>query len=646
MKGRLAFIVALTFGCSSGSEVDYSGPVAGWPEYGAAKGGGRYSPLTQITRQNVDELEIAWTYHTGDYADGSASLAPSSFQNTPILVEDTLYICTPFNRVIALDAETGAERWSYDPEVDTTELYVTACRGVTFWDDPQASTGASCARRIFMGTLDARLIALDAQSGRPCEDFGQGGEVDLRRNIGPIGPGEYGVTSPPVVARDLVVTGTLVLDNRRVDAPSGVVRAFDARSGELRWSWNPVPPGLNPVQDDPVRDVSIYRRGTPNVWSIMSVDEERGLIFAPTGNASPDYYAADRRGLDYYASSVVALHASSGQVVWHFKTVNRDVWDYDVSSQPTLFEFPGGRDPTPALVQATKMGHLFFLNRESGEPIFEVVERPVPQGGVPGEVLAPTQPFPTRPPPIHPGEPLTPDDAWGVTFWDRGKCRERIAAARSEGIFTPPSLEGSIHYPGMSGGVNWGSPAIDPKRGILVVNTTRVATHVKMVPRAEVTPEQMATKYGFEPALGSRYALERSVLFSPLGAPCNPPPWGTLVGIDIASGEILWDVPLGTTRDIAPFPYWRKLGVPNMGGPMITGSGLVFIGAASDDFLRAFDSETGEELWKGRLPAGGQATPMTYRTSADRKQFVVIAAGGHGLMRTSGGDAIVAFSLP
>ena len=402
MGFRYALGVVLVLGCSGSSEIDYSGPVAGWPEYGAAKGGGHYSPLSQIHKGNVAELEIAWTYHTGDYADGSSSLAPSSFENTPIVIEDTLYLCTPFNRVIALDAETGYERWTFDPKVDTSNLYLQVCRGVTAWDDPQREMGESCARRIFMGTLDARLIALDALTGRPCEDFGTRGEVDLGQGIGRVDPGEYGVSSPPVVVRDLVVTGSMVLDNRRVDAPAGVVRAYDVRSGELRWSWNPMPPGQVPTELDLATGERVHRKGTANVWSIMSVDAERGLIFAPTGNTSPDYYGGDRHGFDYYSSSVVALHVSSGQVIWRFKTVNHDVWDYDVPAQPTLFEFTRGREKIPALVQGTKMGHLFFLNRESGVPIFDVVERPVPLGDVPGEVLAPTQPFPTKPPPIHP----------------------------------------------------------------------------------------------------------------------------------------------------------------------------------------------------------------------------------------------------
>jgi quinoprotein glucose dehydrogenase len=343
---------------------------------------------------------------------------------------------------------------------------------------------------------------------------------------------------------------------------------------------------------------------------------------------------------------VVALDAASGAVRWHFQTVHHDVWDYDVPSQPVLFAYPAGDTSIPALVQATKMGHLFFLDRRDGTPIFPVVEREVPQGAVAGDALAHTQPFPTKPAPVHPGEPLRPEDAFGFTFWDRGKCREAIESARSEGIFTPPSLQGSIHYPGMLGGVNWGSVAIDPARGVLVVNSSRVATYVRLIPRDEVTPEQRAAKYGYEPAEGTPYAVERRPLLSPLGAPCNPPPWGTLVGIDLASGEKLWESVLGTSRDMAPWPFWLPTGTPNQGGPIVTASGLVFIAAATDDFLRAFDTRSGEELWRGRLPAGGQATPMTYRLREDGRQYVVIAAGGHGIMGTRLGDAVVAFALP
>ncbi len=645
---RLATLVAAAaLACAPPVEVASGGPVAGWPEYGATPGGTRHSLLTQITPDNVRALEVAWTYRHGDVEDGSQGPGVrSSFQATPILVDDALVFCTPFDRVIALDAATGEERWSYDPEVARDGMYLLNCRGVASWLDVRTAPGAACRRRVFLGTLDARLIALDASSGQPCEGFGDGGTVDLREGIGDVQPGEYGMTSPPAVIGDRVITGAMVLDNRRVDAPSGVVRAWDARSGRRLWAWDPVPPGA--ASGDP--DGSGYRRGTANAWTPFAVDGDLGLVYAPTGNTSPDYYGGQRDGLDFYASSLVALDAKTGLVRWHFRTVHHDLWDYDVSSQPVFVDVERDGAARPGLVQATKMGHLFFLDRRSGEPLFPVEERAVPQAGaVPGETLSPTQPFPLLPEPIHPPT-LTPEDAFGFTFWDRGRCRERIAAARSDGIFTPPSLEGTIQYPGMAGGANWGSGSVDAERGIFVINTSRMATYVRLVPRDEFDERfpDGPPAFGFEPQLGTPYALERHLLLSPFGAPCNPPPWGTLVAIDVASGERRWEVPLGTARDMAPFPIWLLApdGVPGVGGPITTASGLTFIGAATDRYLRAFRTETGEELWRGRLPHGAQATPMTYRLSRDSRQLVVVAAGGHGLIPGSPGDALVAFALP
>jgi quinoprotein glucose dehydrogenase len=622
-----------------------SGPVAGWPQYGATKGGGHDSALTQITRDNLDRLQMAWIYHTGDVAKGPG--AKSSFQTTPILVDDTLYFCSPFNRVIALDAETGAERWTFDPGVNPDDVYLLNCRGVSAWKDPQRPEGGLCAERIITGTVDARLIALDRASGQPCRDFGEEGQVDLTRGIGNTQPGEYGVTSPPAVFGDLIIVGTMILDNVRADAPGGVVRAYDARDGTLRWAWDPIIEAPAPNPADPPRTADprkSYRRGTANAWSILSVDVERGLVFVPTGNAPPDYYGADRGGLDYFSSAVIALSARTGELVWRFQTVHHDLWDLDVPAQPTLFDFKTDGTSIPALVQATKMGHLFFLNRTTGEPIFPVEERPVPGGGVPGETLSPTQPFPTRPPPLHPAS-LVPDDAFGITPWDRGVCRDHIAALRHEGIFTPPSLQGTVLYPGPGGGSNWGSVAIDRERRLLIANTSRVPFSVKLIPRAEVGDAGGWDPAGLSPMHGTPYVVETIPLMSPFGVPCSPPPWGVLTGIDIESGEVRWEVPLGTTRDLAPFPFWAGVGVPNMGGPIVTASGLTFIAASTDNYLRAFDTTTGEELWKGRLPAGGQATPMTYRTRADGRQFVVIAAGGHGNLGTALGDSLVAFAL-
>jgi quinoprotein glucose dehydrogenase len=554
---------------------------------------------------------------------------------TPILWEDTLLFCTPFNRVVALDAETGEERWSHDPEVDLENRFHLACRGVSTWRDESRAPAEACATRVVSGTLDARLIALDARTGEPCADFGSAGEVDLSLGVGQARPEEYAVTSPPAIIGGRAIVGTFVRDNYSTDVPGGVVRAYDLRTGALAWAWDPIPPGAAPEPD------GRYRRATANAWSVLSVDRERNLVFVPTGNAGPDFYGDARDGLDHYSSSVLALDASSGQVVWHFQTVHHDLWDYDVPAQPTLFDFPSDRGPLPALVQSTKMGHLFFLHRETGAPLFPVEERPVPQGAAPGEFLSPTQPFPTRPPPLHPPD-FGPEDAWGLTFWDRGKCREMLASMRHEGIFTPPSIQGSVLNPGALGGGNWGGVTIDPERKILVVNTLHMPMGTRLVPREEYDARDEGES--FSPMKGTPYGLDLFPLLSPLGAPCNAPPWGKLNAVSIATGEILYQVPLGTAQDLAPWPFSMLKGAPNLGGPISTGSGLTFIAATSDDYLRAFATATGEELWRGRLPAGGQATPMTYRRGG--RQFVVIAAGGHHILRTTPGDELMAFALP
>jgi len=625
--------------------LDHSGPTAEWREYGGDKGGMRYSPLTQITPDNVDDLELAWIYHHGDVSDGSDGTTRTSFNATPLVVDDTLYFCTGMNRVIALDPETGVERWSFDPQMKQVKLkgpYPRTCRGVAYWADPYRSAASTCSRRIFTGTLDSELIALDAATGLPCADFGTAGRVSLREGLGEGVPAwEYYPTSPPIAVRDVIVVGALVADNLRTDAPGGVVRGFDARTGALRWAWDPVPPGWTPKPGGPR-----YQTGTPNVWSILSGDEERGLVFVPTGNASPDAYGGARNGLDYYASSTIALDVDTGRVVWNFQTVHHDVWDYDVASQPVLFQLPGVGDGRPAIAQATKMGHLFLLDRETGDPLYPVEERPVPQGGVGGEVLSPTQPFPTHPPPLHPST-LTPDDAWGFTPIDRADCAKRIAAVRSEGIFTPPSLGGTLQFPGAGGGANWGSVSIDPNRRVLYINQMRAAQLVWLIERDEfagLNPDAVVYPDELYPQAGTPYGLKKAPLLSNFGAPCNPPPWGTLTAVDLASGEVLWVSTLGSTRDMAPFPLWFDLGSPNLGGSITTATGVIFIGATTDKFLRAFDATDGREIWKQRLPYTANATPLTYRLRPDGKQYVVVASGGHGWSEP--GDALMAFALP
>jgi quinoprotein glucose dehydrogenase len=618
-----------------------------WPHYGNDAGGTRYAPAAQVTKANVRDLEIVWEVKHGDVIEHDAGLSTTSaFEATPILVDGTLYVCTPFNRVLALDPQTGSERWAYDPKVDITQNWSNqlTCRGVASWRDAAAPADAACRHRILTNTVDARLVALDAATGRPCAGFGDDGTVDLNPGVGEQAwRGEYSVTSAPTLAGDLVVVGSAVGDNARIEAPSGVVRAYDVRTGALAWAWDLAPPDAEGLAR---AEGTGYVLSTPNVWAPMSYDAARDLLFVPTGNPTPDYASGHRQGLDHHGSSTVALRGATGEVVWSFQTVHHDLWDFDVPAQPTLFGLRRGGEELPAVVQPTKMGTLFFFHRETGAPLFPIEERPVPTDAAPeGYVVSPTQPFPVKPPPLV-RHSLTPDDAWGFTPYDRGVCRDKIAALRFDGIFTPPSEQGTLMVPGNAGGSNWGGVAVDPERQILVANTQDLPWAVQLIPRAEF-PGPSGREFGVEyaPQTGTPYGMSRRILDSPFGVPCNPPPWGELHGVDLASGEIRWSVPLGTLRDLVPLlPITYRIGVPNLGGPLVTGGGLVFIAATTDSYLRAFDIETGEELWEGRLPAGGQATPMTYL--AGGRQYVVIAAGGYGRGPMQMGDSIVAFALP
>ncbi|OHC82872.1 MAG: hypothetical protein A3G73_05130 [Rhodospirillales bacterium RIFCSPLOWO2_12_FULL_67_15] len=646
----MACLATLAVGaCGEGPKtgIDYSGPTAEWRHYGGDQGGLKYSPLTQINRGNVNALSVAWEHRSGDWSDGKNGRSKTSLQVTPLVIGDTLYYCTPYNRIFALDAESGKERWVFDPAIRTKKLktfYAPNCRGVSYWADPQPGSDAVCRERIFEGTMDSELIAVDAKTGKPCAGFGKEGRVSLREGLGDVPAWEYYVTSPPIVVRDVVVVGALVADDQRSNAPSGVVRAFDVRSGALRWAWDPVPPGWKKSPEDEA--ARRYQSGTPNVWSLFSADEVRDLVFAPTGNAAPDVYGGQRKGLDHYASSVVALDAGTGVVRWHFQTVHHDLWDYDVGSQPALFQSPSVAAGVPAVAQATKTGHIFLLDRETGKPLFPVDERPVPKSDVPGELASPTQPFPTHPAPLHPTR-LGVDEAWGLTFYDRNDCRDKIARLRTEGIFTPPSARGTVMYPGPLGGANWGGVSIDPTNAILYVNMSRVAMVDQLIPRDKYDKIDK-TKYRpgtFNPMLGTPYGVKRYPLLSKLGMPCSPPPWGTLAAVDVKSGKVLWERTLGSSRDRAPWPFWLlDTGALTLGGSIVTAGGLVFIAATTEKTIRAFDATNGKELWSHRLPYTGNATPMTYRIGGKSKQFLVIAAGGHGF--TESGDALVAFALP
>lgn len=621
-----------------------------WPAYGGDHRGLRFSALDGIRRENVAELEVAWTYRHRDVATAGSPTGATSFEATPILVDGILYFPTPFSRVIALDPASGAEHWTFDPEIDRSEEYHhLAARGVAAWEDGEREEGL-CARRIFFATIDAYLLALDAATGRPCPGFGEGGRVDLNPAVGPLqARGEYGVTSPPEVVGDRVIVGSMVSDNLRTNAPSGVVRAFDARSGALRWAFDLAPPGYD-RDGRPTSDAG-YALGTPNVWAPMSSDPERDLLFVPTGNPAPDYYRGERSDLDHYGSSVLALRASTGEVVWRFQTVHHDRWDYDVPAQPTLVELEHEGERVPALVQGTKLGVLFVLDRETGEPVFGVEERPVPQQGAPGESLSPTQPIPVKPPPLL---PLRIEEVWGLTPLDRGACREALEGMRYAGPYTPPGTDWSVTYPAPTGGINWGGVAVDPRRDRLYVNTSELAMRVRLVPRAEFEAKGAE---GFDPPAspqaGTPYAMQRDVFTSPLGLPCNPPPWGRLTAVDLEAGEILWQEPFGRVSDATPIPLDWRIGLPSLGGPLVTGGGLLFLGGGAGEHLYAFDARSGEELWRGALPAGGYATPMTYRVEdaeGGARQYVVIAAGGHGVSHEQTGDklsdVLVAFALP
>jgi quinoprotein glucose dehydrogenase len=616
------------------------GGVADWPNYGRDPGGSRYAPLKQITPGNVMHLAQAWVYRTGEDYSGTPFENRAAFEATPILLGGKLYLSTQTSRVIALDPETGKELWVYDPEVDTDGISEMTSRGVSAWIDPETKRP-----RIYVGTLDARLIALDGETGKPITPFGHDGQIDLTQNVGHVDKGSYQVTSPPAVINDVVVVGSAIGDNRRVESERGIVRGFNARSGESLWTWDPIPraegdPGWDEWQPEQAKIT-----GGGNTWSILSADPARDLVFVPTGSASPDYYGGERLGSNRYANCVVALRASTGEVVWSFQLVHHDLWDYDVPSQPTLCTVYRCGEELPAVAQASKMGHLFFFHRETGEPLFPIEERPVPASDVPGEEASPTQPFPVVTPPLVPQE-LSPDEAWGLTFWDRKRARERIESLRNEGMFTPPSLRGSLQFPGAAGGTNWGSVAFDPRRRLVVVNTSRLPFAITLRPRAEFEKEGPIPGVERAGQQGTPFGMHREALLSPWGLPVNPPPWGTLAAVSTESGKLVWQVPLGTIRDLAPVPLFFNWGTPNMGGPIVTESGLVFIAATMDHYLRAFDVETGQELWRGRLPVAGQATPMTYRLSEDGKQYVVICAGGHGKMGTRVGDYVIAFALP
>ena len=641
-RPRAALLACVTLGAlaASGthgaSRAEETGP--GWPVYGGAPGGGHYTPLTQITTANVGKLKQAWVYRTGDYSASASGHRATTFEATPILAHDALYFCTPYNRVIALDADTGKPLWSHEPEPKldraNDQQYALICRGVAYWEAANPDRSKPCQSRIFQGVLDGRLEALDARTGALCPDFADGGTIKLNA-LDNGGTGAVNVTSAPVVFEDLVIVGSAISDNQRTNMPSGFVRAFDARTGVERWHWSAIPEALR------------GRIGAGNVWAPMALDVERGILYAPTTSPSPDYWGGLRPDALPGVDALVALNARTGALIWQYQTVHHDLWDYDLPAQPTLVDIRRDGRTIAAVAQPTKTSFLFVLDRDTGAPLFPVVERSVPLSDVPGEHAAPTQPTPLLPPPIA-VQRLSENDVWGLTPLDRNACLARIRKLRNDGLFTPPSLRGSVYLPYLGGGANWGGMAYDPRSHLAIVNATNIAGYVRLFPAADFDRLLQAPPAGAELArqTGAPFGMERGVLFSPLGIPCNRPPWGVISAIDLETGDLRWQHPLGTVRlgslGLHTPASW---GAPNIGGALVTASGLIFIGATPDRKLRALSLWTGEVLWESDLPYVGAATPMSFKSASDR-QLVVIATGGSILPRTRLGDALVAFALP
>lgn len=681
----LAVVVAMAAGLRDAHRIDGSLPAASvpasapgdvpdgeWHAYGRTAAGQRFSPLAQITPSNVGELQVAWQFRTGDMRGRPGDPVETTDEVTPLKIGGRLYFCTPHQSVIALDATTGALAWRYDPKLQTgLALQHQTCRGVSYAPAPDAAAApagaasiatsgralpiaandakarADCGARLFLATSDGRLIALDAETGAVCSRFGGGtGQVDLGANMPNLRPGSYYSTSPVVVTRKLVIVGGTVLDNVSTKEESGVIRAYDIDSGALVWNWD----SANPDVTTPIPPDGRYTANSPNSWSIASVDEALGLVYLPMGNQPPDQWGGQRSAaVEKYSSSVVALDLATGQVRWVFQTVHHDLWDYDVPSQPSLVDLTIGGATVPALVQPTKQGELFVLDRRTGKPLLPVTEVPAPQGAAAGDHSAGTQPKSAL---SYEPARLTGRDMWGATLLDQMACRIALHRLRYDGRFTPPSTQGSLIYPGNFGTFNWGGVAVDPQRQVAFTTPTYLAFVSTLVPRPDATVQLVQDGHpptGALPALnenfGAPFAVKLHPFTSPLGIPCQAPPWGYVAGADLRTGRIAWKHRNGTVRDLSPIPLPFRMGVPNLGGPVMTAGGVAFLSGSMDDYVRGYDVGDGRQLWESRLPAGGQATPMTY-LGADGRQYLLVVAGGHGSTGTKPGDYVIAYALP
>lgn len=656
-------------------------PDADWHAYGRSQLGQRYAPLAQITPANVADLSVAWHYRTGDVRGRPGDPEETTFEVTPLKVGELLYLCTPHQMVVALDATTGVERWRMSLRVQgDMALQHLTCRGLAY--HPGASAGAAtgtapdplapampqpaasapvtlpvatqsgprinrCGARLFMPTADGRIVALDPATGAVCADFGDGtGQINLWEGMPHARVGGYYATSPPAIAGDRLIVGGTVLDNVSTRQPSGVIRAYDVHTGRLLWNWDPG----RPNDTSPLPPGQTYVESTPNSWSVSAVDETLGLVYVPMGNAPPDQWGARRTPeAERFSSSVVALDVATGRVRWIFQTVHHDLWDYDVPAQPSLLDITSGGRQIPALVQATKQGELFVLDRRTGRPIWPVHEQPVSRSAQHGDRAAPTQPVSAisfEPP------RLTGAEAWGATLFDQLGCRIAMKRLHYDGRFTPPSVRGSLIHPGNFGVFNWGGIAVDPQRQVAFVTPTYLAFTSQLVPRPDdesLVVQGRNRPQDSLPALnenfGAPYAVKLAVFTSPFGLPCHRPPWGFVAGVDLMSGRVAWRHRNGTVRDLAPVPLPFRMGVPNLGGPIVTAGGVAFLSGALDNSVRGYDLISGKVLWEARLPAGGQATPMTYLGS-DGRQYLLVVAGGHGSLGTQPGDHVIAYALP